>query len=223
MRKPIKEFVQACSETLSFKEPIYEFGALQVPGQEEFADLRRFFSGKKYIGSDIRSGPGVDITLNLHKLILDSNSIGSILCLETLEHVEKPWLAMKEMYRVLKQDGILVISSQMNFPIHDFPGDYWRYTPEAFKSLLSQFTNSWVSYAGEDNFPHAVVGIGFKGKTPPLRTFKRQMNLWQKKWYKPVKSSQLAEAIQPFVPPITFDFYRLILRGLGIKETNYRR
>jgi hypothetical protein len=38
MRESIKEFVKICAETLPIIEPIYEFGSLQVPGQEGFAD-----------------------------------------------------------------------------------------------------------------------------------------------------------------------------------------
>ena len=57
MRESIKEFVKIVSETLPIPEPIFEFGSLQVPGQEGFADLRPIFPNKKYIGCDIREGP----------------------------------------------------------------------------------------------------------------------------------------------------------------------
>ncbi len=61
MLKSIKRFAEICSQTLPVFEPIYEFGALQVEGQEGFADLRSFFPGKSYIGTDFREGPGVDV------------------------------------------------------------------------------------------------------------------------------------------------------------------
>jgi hypothetical protein len=57
----------------------------------------------------------------------------------------------------------VVLSSVMNFPIHDYPYDYWRFTPEAFKSILKPFSSAFVGFAGTDDFPHTVVGIGFKG------------------------------------------------------------
>lgn len=38
MRQVIKDFIKICSETLPIKEPIYEFGALQVSGQIEFGN-----------------------------------------------------------------------------------------------------------------------------------------------------------------------------------------
>jgi len=163
MRESIKQLVKICAETLPISEPIYEFGSLQVPGQEGFADLRPFFSGKKYVGADMRKGPGVDVILNLHNLDIPSESIGTVLILDTLEHVEFVRKAIEECYRILKPNGILVISSVMNFPIHDHPSDYWRFTPEAFKSLLKPFNSLFVDFAGESNFPHTVIGIGVKG------------------------------------------------------------
>ena len=36
-------------------------------------------------------------------------------------HVEYPRRAMAEIHRILKDDGIVIISSVMNFPIHAYP------------------------------------------------------------------------------------------------------
>ena len=163
MRKSIKQFIKICVETLPLSESIYEFGSLRVPSQESIADLRPLFPGKKYIGADMREGPGVDVILNLHNINLPSESVGTVLILDTLEHVEFPRKAIKEIYRILKSNGILIMSSVMYFPIHNHPCDYWRFTPEAFRSLLGPFTSSFVDFAGEKSFPHTVVGIGFKG------------------------------------------------------------
>lgn len=168
MRELIKQFVKICAETLPISEPIYEFGSLQVPGQEGFADLRPLFPGKKYVGCDMREGPGVDKILNLHSIDIPSNSVGTVLILDTLEHVEFPHKALEEAYRILQPNGIVITSSVMNFPIHDYPYDYWRFTPQAFKSLLKPFSRVFVGFAGEEKFPHTVVGVGFKDSTVPL-------------------------------------------------------
>ena len=135
MRQTIKDLVSIVVSTLPIKEPIYEFGSLQVSGQEGFADLRPLFPGKEYVGVDMRQGIGVDQILNLHKINLPQESVGTVICLDTLEHVEYPHRALEEIHRVLKPDGIAIISSVMYFPIHDHPDDYWRFTPEAFRSF----------------------------------------------------------------------------------------
>lgn len=182
MRQSVKEFVGICAETLPIQEPIYEFGALQVPGQEGFADLRSFFPRKEYTGTDIRQGPGVDLILDLHDINLPAHTVGTVLCLDTLEHVEYPRKAMGQLQKVLKPGGILIISSHLRAKIHGYPNDFWRFTPECFKSLLKPFANSFVSYAGYELFPHAVVGISFNGSAPALQELEKAISAWQLRW-----------------------------------------
>ncbi len=179
MRQSIKEFVSIAAAELPIHEPIYEFGSLQVPGQEGFADLRPLFPGREYIGADMRSGLGVDVQLDLHDVDLPAESAGTVLCLDTLEHVEYPHQALKEIYRILRPDGVAIISSVMNFPIHDYPQDYWRFTPEAFRSILKPFTGSFVGFAGDEAFPHTVVGVGFKSPVVHLAQFLIRYGLWR--------------------------------------------
>jgi len=160
-----------------------------VPNQVGFADLRPYFPGKKYIGADMLEGPGVDVILDMHNIDIPDGSAGTVLSLDTFEHVEYPRKALSEIYRILKPDGIFVLSSVMNFPIHDYPYDYWRFTPEAFKSLLKPFESSLVELCGDSNFPHIVVGIGFKGSVPAesIASFRSKINEWKETWKLPKK------------------------------------
>jgi len=163
MRPRIKSFVGIVAETLPIYEPIYEFGSFRVDRQDELANLRPIFPGKEYIGCDMRAGRGVDLVLNLHGIDLPDGIAGTVLCLDTLEHVEYPHLALEEMHRILRPGGICVISSVMHFAIHSYPDDFWRFTPSGFRSLLKPFETSWVGWQGIEKFPHTVVGIGAKG------------------------------------------------------------
>lgn len=183
MRTSIRKFVQICAETLPIPDPIYEFGSYQVEGQEDIADLRILFPGKTYVGSDMREGPGVDVILDLHDLDLPSASVGTALMVDTMEHVEYPHKAIDEVFRVLRDDGLLIMTSVMRFPIHDHPYDYWRFTPEAFASLLKPFTFHFADFAGEADLPHTVVGVASKSQIPDknLEAFKRRFDAW-KEW-----------------------------------------
>lgn len=162
MRHSIKRFVKICSDVLPIIEPIYEFGAMQVAGQEGVADLRPYFNGKEYVGADISEGLGVDVILNLHDIDLPSESVGTIIACDTLEHVEYPRLAINEIRRILKPQGVLIMSSVMDWPIHGYPHDYWRFTPEGFRSLLSCFPSVYVDWNGNNDKPHTVVGVTLK-------------------------------------------------------------
>lgn len=163
MRGNIREFVRVASETLEILEPIVEIGSLQVEGLIYSVDLRSLFPGKSFIGCDVREGPGVDRIEDVHHLSFADGSIGTFLMLETLEHVENPLQAMSEMFRVLKPGGLAIISSVMDYPVHECPADYWRFTPQGFDLLLKVFSPRRVYLQGRPDFPHSLVGIGKKG------------------------------------------------------------
>lgn len=165
MRPMVKKFVGICSHVLSLQEPIYEFGSYQVPGHKGFADLRSFFPNKKYVGADIRKGEGVDVIMDLNRTYLDAESVGTVLCLDTFEHVEFLREAVEEVHRILKPQGFFIVSSVMHCPIHD-NHDYWRFTPEGFESLLKPFISSFVDFIGNPRFPHTVVGVASKSLIP---------------------------------------------------------
>ena len=208
MRQSIKAFVKLCAETLPIFEPIYEFGSLQVPGQERFADLRPFFQDKEYIGADIREGPGVDVILDLHDIGLPAESVGTVLILDTLEHVEFPRKSIQNLHEILKPHGILIMSSVMNFPIHDYPHDYWRFTPQGFKSLMNHFPFSFVESLGIPEFPHTVVGLAFMEEPPydKISGFKKQCKAWKYSWNGSPQPFW-KRLIKPLIPPIFQSIY----------------
>lgn len=217
MRESIKDLVAIAANTLPIMEPVYEFGALQVVGQEGFADLRPLFPGKAYVGADMREGVGVDQILNLHEINLPAESVGTIICMDTLEHVEYPNKALEEIHRVLKPNGIAIISSVMFFPIHDHPYDYWRFTPEAFRSILKPFADSFVGYAGKESFPHTVIGLGFKGAVPDLSEFNMRFKKWKLQHEKIEEHPGFEHTVKLFTPPILYPVFSRVytaIRGL---------
>jgi SAM-dependent methyltransferase len=222
MRQLIKDFIKIASETLPINEPIYEFGSLQVSGQEGFADLRTFFLGKEYVGCDLIDGPGVERILNIHKIDLPSESVGTVIIADTLEHVEFVRNAMDEVYRILKPEGIVIMSSVMNFPIHNFPEDYWRFTPEGFKSLLRIFPVFFVDSVGNSTFPHTVVGIGRKSPVQDsMDEFKDRIFIW-KQHYDLTSTERWKKFLKLFVPPLFLQIYGKIrdikMRQIPIKD-----
>lgn len=163
MRGNIQEFVRVVSRTLEILEPIVEVGSFQVEGSPYVVDLRSLFSGKTYIGCDARMGPGVDRIEDIHRLSFANDTVGTVIVLDTLEHVESPLRALAEIHRVLRPEGLVAISSVMDYPVHEHPADYWRFTPQGFDLLLKDFSPRRVYMQGRPDFPHSVVGVGKKG------------------------------------------------------------
>jgi SAM-dependent methyltransferase len=211
MRRSIKDYVGLVAATLPVRGPLYEFGSYQVAGQEGFADLRPLFPDIPYVGCDARPGPGVDRVADLHDLDLPDGVAGTILCCDTLEHVRFPDRAVLEMHRVLAPGGVLVLTSVMNFHIHDHPHDYWRFTPDGFALLLRRFARARVDFAGRAIFPHTVVGVAVKDGDVTLDAYARAVAAWQRRWRHP-KGRSLEALITELAPPFLLDLYRRAAR-----------
>lgn len=153
---------RAIAETFDLPQPIVEIGSYQVAGQEAIANLRSFFPGKDYVGIDMRPGPGVDRVANVEALPFASGSIGTVLALNTFEHVRCFWRGLDEAHRVLRPDGALVMSTPFHFRIHQFPHDYWRFTPAAYETLLESYPSKIIGWHGPKNRPANVWSIAFR-------------------------------------------------------------
>lgn len=160
MRPQIRKFINVCASSLELSQPIVEIGSKRHPSQEKLADLRTIFPGRTFIGCDMDAGPGVDRIENLEKLTFQDGEVGTFILCDTLEHVHNLDMAMKELARCLDPtNGVLIATSVMLFPVHGFPNDYWRFTPEGFRDLAKGFEWAATFYGGDPNFPHTVAFV----------------------------------------------------------------
>lgn len=63
-----------------------------------------------------------------------------VVCTEVLEHTDRPWDAVNEIWRILKPGGKLFLSVPFNFRIHGPLPDCWRFTEHGLRSLLRKFS-----------------------------------------------------------------------------------
>jgi hypothetical protein len=144
MVKPLRETLKIILDTIPKPKKVLEIGSRQTANQRRMANLRSLLPGCEYIGVDMIKGPGVDMVVNANKLPFKDGEFDLVICLETFEHAEKPWLVAGEIQRVLGRHGIAIVSSQQNFPIHLHPSDYFRYTPFGLRSLFGELKNNFV-------------------------------------------------------------------------------
>lgn len=99
---------------------------------------KTFFSGaSKYIGTDYlsdRSRP--DVISSALQLPFQDSVFDSVVCTEVLEHVPDPLLALKEMRRVLKPGGTLLLTVPLYWPRHEVPYDFYRYPYDGLLYLV---------------------------------------------------------------------------------------
>ena len=100
----------------------------------------KYFPNRTTLDIEARPNTQVDIIADAHDLseITDA-SYEVILCTEVLEHLHTPAKALAEFHRVLKAGGLLLLSTRFVFPLHDVPGDYYRYTKYGLRHLLQDF------------------------------------------------------------------------------------
>jgi SAM-dependent methyltransferase len=166
MRGNIYELVRVVIAEIDVPEPVVEIGSYLVPNEMYPADLRPLLAGKSFLGCDAREGRGVDRVEDVHRLSFADESVGTVLMLETFEHVRDPLRAAAEVHRVVRPGGLVVFSSCMDTPVHEHPADYWRFPPQGFDLLLEGFDPRRVYVQGRPDYPHSLVGIGFKGASP---------------------------------------------------------
>ena len=53
-----------------------------------------------------------------------------------LEHVQKPWVWMRELVRVCAPGGRVITLVPANWPYHEAPVDCWRVYPNGLKALM---------------------------------------------------------------------------------------
>jgi SAM-dependent methyltransferase len=163
MQPFIRAFVQDALESLDPPDPVVEFGALQAEPDQD-ADLRPLFGGRDFTGTDFREGPGVDRVEDLRALSYPDDSVGTAICLETLEHCEDPIAAGRELARVVAPGGVCLVSTPLLLGIHGYPNDFFRYTPEGMRAILGSFDHVTTWGCGDPGMPLWVFAIAVNGR-----------------------------------------------------------
>lgn len=107
--------------------------AVEFGGSNGF--MAALFAGIDYVVAP--NAPEVDV----HDLsAYNGDSFDFVVLDEILEHVERPWEAVKEVHRILKPGGCLITSSPFMIAEHKVPRDYWRFTKDGLRVLLEPFS-----------------------------------------------------------------------------------
>ena len=174
MREAVVNYVKYATERFPFEDSILDTCAGWEPNY-----YQPLFPGWRYIKQDIRDfdPPCIDIVCNVEEMRPISNeSVGLVLNLESLEHIRHPQKAIDEIHRVLRPEGLLILTTVMHFRIHPSPKDYWRFTPDGLELLLSRFKILDCTLEGSLKRPKGIWVTARKtlsheewGKLPPLR------------------------------------------------------
>ena len=161
----IRNNVSKFSEECAGKYDRSELLVLDIAPQVH-EGAKAYFKKEKVETLDIGSNSGATYIADItkHNKFLHDEMFDIIVCTEVLEHTLDPFSAMKEIYRLLKPSGILLLSVPFNFRIHGPLPDCWRFTEHGLKELLKRFSTvkiESIDTPGRDLMPihYTVIAI----------------------------------------------------------------
>ena len=95
---------------------------------------------ENYIGSDVvqSSDNVVDILCLATKIDSANESFDTVFSTQVIEHVDNTELMMSECNRVLKKDGIFILSVPFCWELHEEPYDFFRFTKYGLQELCKR-------------------------------------------------------------------------------------
>lgn len=135
-------WVAAQAAALPAGARVLDMGAGSCPYRPQFAHCR--YETQDFAGlSDEQLRHGgygqIDYRCDIAKVPVADDSFDAILCTEVLEHVREPAKAVREMARILKPGGRLLLTAPLGSGIHQEPYHYYGgYTPYWYQEFLGE-------------------------------------------------------------------------------------
>jgi len=136
----------------------------------------------EYIGLDIETAivydhnVKPDFTWNGHKMPFENASFDCAFGTEVLEHCPEPEIVLKEVFRILKPNGVFFFTVPFLWNLHEVPHDEYRYTPFSLERHLknSGFTEINIKATGGWHASMAQM-IGLWLNRSGIPSFKRRL------------------------------------------------
>jgi SAM-dependent methyltransferase len=183
----VHESVLSWLATTVTREDLADAVTLEIGAYDVNGSARQFFAGP-YVGLDMRAGPGVEMLGLGDALPFADGAFEVVVCTEVLEHDRRPWRTIAEAARVLRSGGAFLCTARGYdergcFPIHEYPGDLWRFSLEGARVLAGDAGLSVVELVADPQccgfFLLARKPYGSVSKTMPLRLKARLLPAWQ--------------------------------------------
>lgn len=96
----------------------------------------------KYIGvdwTDTIHDSQADVVSDLNEEVkLADKMADTVISLSVMEHLYEPQVFLNEAYRILKDDGNIILQVPWQWWIHEAPHDYFRYSPYALRYMFKK-------------------------------------------------------------------------------------
>jgi SAM-dependent methyltransferase len=132
LRKQIEQVIQRF--LVKKKLRLVDYGCGNMPYEPLVAPFVM-----EYIGVDLPENNRAKIHISPQgKIQLAENSIDVVLSTQVLEHVENPQFYLSEAHRILKDEGLLILSTHGYWMFHPDPTDFWRWTSAGLQKIIRE-------------------------------------------------------------------------------------
>lgn len=146
--RKINEYISG----LKLRESVLDYGSGDSPLKDYLLTIFKKYVAADYLATNAKhnSRPTVVIMENQRTDLPDS-SFDCIILTEVLEHIAEPELALKEIRRLLKENGVIIGSIPFFQNEHEEPYDFYRYTYYGLEYLFKKngFKVIEIDYIGD--------------------------------------------------------------------------
>jgi len=147
MPRPVRRYVQhfeaAIEDAVANFAGSLKSGARVLDAGAGEGNYKPYFAKQRYCGLDLGIGDSawdysrLDVLGDLSRLPFHDESFDACLNVVTLEHVREPAQVVRELARVLRPGGRLLLIAPHEWEEHQQPHDYFRYTRYGLEYLLT--------------------------------------------------------------------------------------
>lgn len=116
---------------------LLDIGCGVKPYEDVFAPYIARYIGLEYSPDSGYRGNKADFCGDAGYLPLANESVDTVLCTEVFEHLPHPEKAAEEIARVLRPNGVAIITAPFFYPVHD-AYDFFRYSPDGIATILKR-------------------------------------------------------------------------------------
>ncbi len=147
-----------------------DLGCSEAPYRELFEPRVERWIGLEYPPAILDKRPDLWDVLHIARRTIDlfgdatrlpfaGGSFDTILATEVFEHLPRPRLAIEECARVLRPGGKLLFTVPFSQPLHELPGDYYRFTPSILRAMIEEAGLEVIEIRPRGNFATSVGAL----------------------------------------------------------------
>ena len=129
-----RELLYKKLSTIKLEGKVLDLGGSKTSGYHELLGGNNVITVANMYGSEI---PDLKIDLE-SEFPISNEEFDAVICINVLEHIYNYKGVLKESYRVLKQNGKVIIAVPFLVQVHPSPHDYWRFSDMTLSKILSE-------------------------------------------------------------------------------------